>query len=261
VFKNIRILVLLLILFAVILNANLTKSDATDWREPLVVSIYPMNGDGSRVTTRYIEQMDADYFRSIEQFMTKELNRFDIPQQKPVKIFLRPEITDLPPKIAADRNVLDVMWWSLLMRYWSFQIGKLDGDNPDIQMFVFYYDPSKNRDLEHSFGLEKGMIGVVNAYATTSMNEKNNFVITHEILHTLGATDKYHLATGQPIHPDGYAEPYQIPRYPQIKAEIMGGRVVLNAQESEMPNGLREAIIGIRTAMEIGLLSYDAGGE
>jgi len=256
-FRKIRILILLLILLAVVVNMNVTRSDATDWRDPLIISIYPMNGDGSEATKHYISKMDASDFRSIEKFMSRELKRYDVTLDQPFKIFLQAEITDLPPKIAENRNVLDIMWWSLIMRFWSFQIGKLDHSDPDIQMFVSYYEPEEHQRLDHSVGLEKGMIGVVNAYASRDMNESNNFVITHEILHTLGATDKYSLETGQPIYPDGYAEPNRYPLYPQRYVEIMGGRIAKSPDKSDMPTSLRISMIGFKTAMEIGLMTYE----
>ena len=256
-FRKVRILVLLLILLAIIVKGNITRSDATDWHEPLNISVYPMNGDGSRASKNYIANLDASDFRSIETFMAREIARFDVPLNQPFKVFLQPEITDLPPKVAEERGILDVMWWSLTMRYWSYQIGKFDFSEPDIQMFVFFYDPKTHDLLEHSVGLKEGMMGFVNAFAHKRANESNNFVITHEILHTLGATDKYNLANGQPIHPDGFAEPDKQPLYPQRYTEIMGGRVAKSPTESEMPSSLRAAIIGLKTAQEIGLLSYE----
>ena len=62
---------------------------------------------------------------------------------------------------------------------------------PDIRLFVIYYDPKTTETLQHSLGLEKGMIGVVNALASESMAGWNNVVVAHELLHTVGATDKY----------------------------------------------------------------------
>ena len=56
-------------------------------------------------------------------------------------------------------------------------------------------------------GLQKGLIGVVNAFASDEQAAQNNVVIAHELLHTVGATDKYDPRTNQPSHPDGYAEP------------------------------------------------------
>ena len=73
-------------------------------------------------------------------------------------------------------------------------------------------------------------------------------------LFVFGASDKYELATGQPIWPQGYAEPERTPRLPQRIAEIMGGRVPIDEQQSEIPPSLADTVIGIETAKEIDLL-------
>ena len=78
-------------------------------------------------------------------------------------------------------------------------------------------------------------------------------VIAHELLHTFGASDKYDLATLQPIYPAGYAEPALSPRLPQSKAEIMGGRTPVDELNAEIPASLADTVIGAETAQEIGL--------
>jgi hypothetical protein len=54
-----------------------------------------------------------------------------------------------------------------------------------------------------------------------------------------------------PQYPQGYAEPYLKPLYPQRRAEIMGGRIPLSAQQAIMPRSLAEVVVGIQTAAEI----------
>jgi hypothetical protein len=68
----------------------------------------------------------------------------------------------------------------------------------------------------------------------------------------LGATDKYDPATNQPIFPDGYGEPDRQPLHPQGVAEIMAGRIAVSEEEAEMPDSLVNAVIGEKTAREIG---------
>jgi len=77
------------------------------------------------------------------------------------------------------------------------------------------------------------------------------FVATHELMHTLGATEKYD-AAGHVLVPAGLADPDQEPRYPQGRAEIMArSRAV--AEGSEVPpESLDELAIGLATAREIG---------
>ena len=141
------------------------------------------------------------------------------------------------------------------MRYWAWTHNTQPGPAPDIQIYTIYYDPKVYDEVSHSFGLQKGLVGVVNAFASRTEGKRNNVVIAHELLHTLGATDKYDLSTNQPLYPTGYADPEQQPRYPQRRAELMGGRIPTTAQRAEQPDHLRETIIGGATAVEIGLLN------
>jgi hypothetical protein len=83
------------------------------------------------------------------------------------------------------------------------------------------------------------------------MTEENNVIVAHELLHTLGATDKYDPSTTQPLFPAGFADPEQSPLYPQKFAEIMAGRIPLSESESDTPRDLELAIIGPQTAAEI----------
>lgn len=77
-------------------------------------------------------------------------------------------------------------------------------------------------------------------------------VITHEFLHTLGATDKYDLSTSLPLFPAGYVDPQRQPLYPQDQAEIMAGRLPVSRDRAEIPRGLKQTLIGLRAAREIG---------
>ena len=64
-FKAIRITLLLLILFFVAVSTWLSQSRSTDWNNSLWVKIYPINGDGSAASTRYIEKLRIDSFDGI----------------------------------------------------------------------------------------------------------------------------------------------------------------------------------------------------
>jgi hypothetical protein len=98
------------------------------------------------------------------------------------------------------------------------------------------------------------MIGVIKVFADRRERQRNLVVIAHELLHTLGASDKYDLRTNQPVYPDGYAEPDRQPRHPQRLAEIMAGRIPLSDDRAEIPDHLDRAVIGPATAAEIGLV-------
>lgn len=254
-FKTIRITVLLVILFFVFVNTWLTKSRSTDWNNSLWVKIYPINADGSEASDRYIDSLDVDDFQAIETFLAKEAERYGRSVQRPVRIELGFPIREQPPAIEPDMGMFGVMWWSLKMRWWaSGTAGEQDSVAPDVRIFVRYHRPDIEFVLENSVGLQKGMVGIVNAYASRRRRGGNQVIIAHEFLHTLGATDKYEPATGQPTPPDGLAEPDRKPLYPQRFAEIMGGRVALAADDAVIPQNLGYARIGPLTAREINLI-------
>ena len=75
---------------------------------------------------------------------------------------------------------------------------------------------------------------------------------TRLLLHAFGASDKYDLATGQPIYPLGYAFPDQQPLFPQTKAELMAGHIPLSQTTSKMPESLNQTLINEITAIELG---------
>jgi len=250
-FRNIRILILLLILLFVAMQTWLTHMRSTDWQQTLWVVVYPINGDGSRVSEQYINALDEETFDDIEDFFITEGERYGLNIHEPVTLRLAPEVTSQPPMPPAGGSILDVAVWSLKLRYWSWKNDNYTGPAPDIQMFVKYYDPGVNRRVAHSLGLKKGMVGVVNAFASRKYAGSNNVVIAHELLHTVGATDKYDPQTNLPIYPAGFAEPGRQPLYPQRKAELMAGRIPISENKAIMPLSLRSVIIGVASATEI----------
>lgn len=164
-------------------------------------------------------------------------------------IKLGPEIKDTPPQLSRDDGLLATIWWSLKLRYWASHV--VEDKAADIRIFISYYDPDQHNILDHSLGLSKLSVATVKAFASHQMHDTNNVVITHELLHIFGATDKYDPATNLPVYPDGYAEPDKDPRHPQNMAEIMAGRIPISPQQAVMPRTLHETRIGNLTATEI----------
>jgi hypothetical protein len=251
--RNLRYLILLSILLFVAVNEALNKMRSTSWEESLYVSIYTTNGDDSRAADQYIESLTSESFEAIEEFVNREARRNDIAIDA-IKVNYLGRLEEGPPQPPLQPSVLSNIWWSLKFRAWaSYRDWSSDGDQGDIQLFVNYYDIKTTRSLHHSVGLRGGLIGIINAFADKSYSGSNQVVITHELMHTVGASDKYGNAN-QPVYPQGYAEPYRQPLYPQRRAEIMGGRIPLSGTQSEMPQSLAEVVIGIHTAAEINWL-------
>jgi hypothetical protein len=249
--RNLRILILLLILLVVALNTYFDRVYSTDWNTPLRVAIYPIDGDGSPVTQQFIASLKPDRFRALTDFFEEEAGFWELPLRRPIQFQAAPQLHDVPPALDRDANVFSVIWWSLRMRYWAWQSPDAPGVAPDIKLFVVYHDPALTPTLAHSVGMQKGLYGVVNVFASRSMTGSNDVITAHELLHTLGASDKYDPRTSEPIHPIGYAEPSKQPLLPQTHAELMGGRIPLTNKEAVTPESLSQVVVGELTAAEI----------
>lgn len=251
--RKFRIAVLLLILLFVALNTYFDRVYSTDWDNTLRVAVFPINGDGSDESARYLQQLVIDDFQPLETFFVTQARRYGIALEQPIRFTLAAEVRELPPLIEPGAGRLSIAWWSLRTRYWAWRVPRSPSSvGPDIRLFVLYHDPQRSASLPHSIGLQKGLFGIVNVFADHRMAGSNDTVIAHELLHTLGATDKYRFADNQPEFPGGYAQPDREPLYPQSFAELMAGRIPITADRAEIPESLHQVLVGPATAAEIG---------
>jgi hypothetical protein len=252
VWRKIRVALLLVVLIWAAGHTWLDRIASTSWKEPLWVGIFPVNADGSQVAQSYIEALGEREFADIEDFMAREARRHGKNLAEPVHVVLYPQVQQRPPELAPHAGMLGTIGWSLQLRWFAWRALDLHGRAPPrIRMFVLYHDPQTLQVVPDSHGMQKGLIGVVHTFALRSMAGSNNIVVAHELLHTLGATDKYDLQSGAPVFPAGFAEPDRKPLYPQDKAEIMAGRRPLSPQDAQMPAGLNAVVVGPETAAEI----------
>ena len=252
-FRRLRILLLLGVLVGAASLTWLEQSIARGWRAPLDVAVIPINGDGSPQATETIRTLQTADFSEINAFLQRETARYGVKQWQAMQLRLLPELKATPPAPPRDGSVLKTVFWSLQLRWWVYRhSGQLLPQIGTIKLFVLYHAPREGEALEHSLGLQKGLIGVVHAFADPRQTQQNNIVIAHELLHTLGATDKYD-ADGKPIYPQGYADPELPPLMPRSQAEIMAGRLVNAAGRLVMPPSLERCVIGAQTAHEINL--------
>jgi len=251
-FKAIRVSLLLVVLAIVAIYTNEQRYSSQSWKDPLEVVIFPINAEGSEATERFIRSLVDEDFAEIDRFTARVSEKYYLRTSVPTLTRIGPQVKVLPPaNPRPDANFIEVISWSLRYRYWAWK------NTPDkasnfhrVRMFVLYHTPTPGRELQHSFGMNKGLLGLVHAFGAKELQGRNNLVIAHEMLHTVGATDKYN-ENGEPIFPEGYAEPNKKKRYPQRRAEIMAGRIPLNSDESSMPTSLRKCVLGDLTAQEI----------
>lgn len=249
--KKLRI-VLLLVVLALVAGTHFYQRHAlAQWRAPLRVEVYPINADGTGETAAYIQRLSAADFDAIAAFFAREGGRYGLARPTLVSLTLRPELHSQPPAPPAEPRPWRVIAWSLRLRGWVFRhVPSYSLATTSVRLFVLYHRPAPGRVLPHSLGLRQGLIGVVHAFGAPEQTAQNNIVIAHELLHTLGASDKYD-RHGRPLYPHGFGDPGQEPLYPQARAEIMGGRLVLAPDEAVIPADLDACIVGPATALEI----------
>jgi len=249
--KAVRIGVLLFIL-AIVAQQALLERAGLDWERAFRVVVYPVNVDRDAGVGGFIQSLQTTDFAPVEAFLAEEAARHGVELARPVEVLLGAEVTDIPPEPPKEASAVQAAWWSLRFRYFAWAHGPEERIRPHIRLFLLFHDPRKHGVLGHSTALSKGRLGRVNQFGGREQQEQNMVILTHELLHTLGATDKYDLGTTLPMYPDGFAEPDKMPRYPQQFAELMGGRVPLAEDRAEIPASLREVLVGEKTAREIG---------
>ena len=256
IFKLFRVVLLLSILFVIVVSTWMTEKRMAAWERPILVTIFPIAGDEDTNTLEFARNVELSYFADVNRFFDRESVPYGFNVTPAFRFQLAPVSSELPPEVPGQFSPAGIAWWSLKMRWWSWMKDlKSDLVSPDIQMYVLFHGFNGSSEVGISVGMRKGRYGIVKAYAKESMTPHNLVVFAHELLHVLGATDKYVLSTGEPIFPQGFADPNQRPLFPQLKAEIMGGRIPLNSFSSKRAGSLEECRIGRLTGKEIGFLS------
>jgi len=248
--RNLRILTLLVLLMLVAGMTFLERLWVRNWTRPLQVAVYPIAADAAG--REYLARLKAEDFQEIGDFLAREGQRWRRKPTPAPQIVVQPALGAPPPVPAPQgRSGLAAVRYSLGLRWYAFRNTGFWESLGRVRLFVLYHAPREGEALPHSLGLERGLIGVVHVYASDAQRAQNNIVIAHELLHTLGARDKYD-RDGQPVHPIGYADFTADPVLPQSQAEIMAGRIPLTPGSSRIPRDLDEVVVGYATAAEIG---------
>lgn len=246
--RNLRILLLLFVLAGVTLVTLGERWWVRSWQWPLDVAIYPIAAEPA--SADYVSTLRPEDFSEIATFLAENGRRWRPAGVPAPRMRLMAPLRDVP-EFAVAHNTLEAVRWSLKLRWYAFRYTPFWKSLGTVRLFVLYHPIVANQPLPDSHGLQKGLLGVVHVFASDAQRGQNNIVIAHELLHTLGARDKYD-SNGKPVVPIGLADPNATPLYPQVKAEIMAGRIAFGPDRAEMPRGLEEAVVGYATAAEIG---------
>ncbi len=259
--KTIRIGFLLTVLAGVLLFAwrDVSRRNArNEWRDPLSVGVVILDASGpvsaldpAAVATLHsgIGALGNRLSREYERYHTTTRSMIQTVPYGPVAV------DAAPPQLEADD------WWSLVKYTW------------DVQRYVWNVDsraavPSRGldsriyivatpvRDAAAKWVEGASQQGGRFGFAVVELDESTVdlvlFVAAHELMHTLGASDKY-TASGTLI-PDGLGDPEQKPLFPQRYAEVMARNRVLGPGREVVPETLDELRVGRLTAREIGWL-------
>jgi hypothetical protein len=257
-FFRIRVGILLTILVGVVLWAwrdVRSRRARTDWNHTLGVAIVV-------VRTSALDEQAVALFRkrasALEDRLADEMRRHHPGAPRPFALTVLGPVDGVdPPTIEGDGIVAAAQHSMDLWKY----TGDIDARASlaasayDSRIYVAVRAPaSEARQMVEGDSEDGGRVGTVRVELDPSMVDFAWFVVAHELLHTLGATDKYD-ASGRVVIPDGLAEPDAAPRYPQRFADVMTRGRPVSATEESLPAALDELAIGPATAREIGWLA------
>ncbi len=251
--KQIRVLLLLLLLTPLVFLAFWEYDPAPDWKRTLIVGLYPHNADGSEAVESWLAAMEPEHYLAIEDWLAEQASRYELAIARPFEFRIGQPIAEAPSPPPANGTFRQRIQWAISLRWWYWTFDR-QGLKPDVVLVAGYVASGGTAVDLHSIGMARPRLGLARLLALDDREQAsfNNVILAHELLHTVGASDLYHLGTGHPLFPQGYAELDREPRYPQQKAELMAVGIPLAEDKTRPAATLQEATIGTYTAREIG---------
>jgi hypothetical protein len=260
-FFRVRVGVLLTVLFVVVLYAvrdYRSRRARNDWTHTVDVAVVLVHVEGRPAIEGSLAATLRARAEGLEDRLHAEARRYRSDALKPFRLrVLGPVEVKAAAPTPASGSAVDLASQALDLRRWLADVdprAAVDPDLWDTRIYVSVRAPaSELRSVVEGQSQEGGRIGVVDVELDASMIDLTLFVTTHELMHTLGATDKYD-AAGRTVVPDGLAEPDRVPLYPQRFAEVMGRNRPVSPSAEVVPASIDELAVGARTAAEIGWL-------
>lgn len=256
-----RVSILLFILFVVSLYAIKdlrSRRGRNAWDHTLDVALVVVHVDGTPAVDPDAIRVLEERLPALDDRLQAEAERYRPGIGKPVHFRLRgPVIVSTPPPSPKSEGVTDLAKQAVEMKKWLNDVDPRAGIEPDQWDSRIYVSVRKPASVARAFvegeSEQDGRVGNVAVELDASMADLTLIVVAHELMHTLGATDKYD-ANGRSLVPDGLAEPDRTPLYPQRFAEVMSRNRPLSPTNEVIPLTLDELAVGKKTAQEIGWL-------
>jgi len=255
-FYHARLIVLMAVFLAVCgwaWNDIRDRRERNSWQRPLQVGFVllragPVSDEAMLSLRARVADLEA-HLRSEFQYWTND-------DREPFRFSLYgPLDIDTPPPESYSDKLTDLAYFAYQQWRYLREVDKR-ADVPRSQLDSRIYlvvRPANPGELQFVEGQSEqgGRIGIVGVQLDESMVDFALFVATHELMHTLGASDKYD-ELGHATVPDGLAEPDRVPTYPQEFIEVMARNRPIAPDVEEPPAGLEELRVGQKTAQEIG---------
>jgi hypothetical protein len=257
-FRRARLIVLIGLLAATVAWAAGTehrRRARTRWEHPLRVAVVLLVGEGTEV---HVDQWRRG-LDGLSSRLDAEMRRWRGDGEPPFQLeLLGPFRWDgafplSPPSDRfADRALHALGLWRVL-RDIDGEAG-VDRSDWDVRVYVLGARvPGYDGSFAEGLGVQDGDVALVRGSAGGDLSLPLQ-VIGHELLHTVGASDKYDDG-GHALEPQGLVEPERAPRYPQLHAEWMVGEVPVSPGAGKPPSSLDDLGVGPATAREIGWAS------
>jgi hypothetical protein len=255
-FFRVRVSILLSILVAVLIWAGCDiqrRRARNQWVDTLEVALIVVRND--KVDEGAIEMLKTRVV-ALEERLAGEFHRRNPDAPKPFHFVVKGpvDLRRAPPHQPLE-GLFDLARYNFDL--WRFVRGvnadaAVEASSFDATLYLVARSPkfASGGSVEGA-SQEGGTVGVVEVELDRTMVDFALFVTTHELLHLLGAKDKYD-ASGRSLVPEGLAEPEQRPLYPQRHAEVMARNVALSPTEERPPESLSDLKVGATTAREIG---------
>jgi hypothetical protein len=254
-FFRIRVAVLLFILFVVVLYAIRdfrSRRARNEWDHTLAVAVVLIR-DGD-VDAASVEALRARA-PALRDRLEAEMQRYRAgPAPFTFRVLGPIAGVSRAPEPQGD-GPIDLGKQALALSSWLRDVDPKAGVNPDLfdsRIYVRIKPPTGDaREFVEGRSEENGRVGFVDVDLDAEMVDIALCVVAHELMHTLGATDRYD-AAGRTLIPDGLGEPERVPLYPQRFFEVMARNRVVAPGHEQPPDTLDQLAVGRITAHEIG---------
>jgi hypothetical protein len=252
-FFRARVTVLLTVLVVVLLWGAHDWSDRrarTTWCKPVRVALVLVEQE--KVPEHLLALLTARSFE-LERRLAREYTRYTGREGTPIELVVRgPVRTPSPPPALAGDRLLQLL--SHVVRQWRWTSALDSRAHVELGFDSRVYlvlKPAQGLTVVEGQSERGGRVGIAQADIDAASVDFALFVVAHELLHTLGATDKYD-DTGRSRFPSGFAEPQRVPLFPQPGAEVMARNVPISSRSERPPETLEELYVGEATARELG---------